>query len=176
MAIRIKIVEVNIENVKNGKNAYSKAEIIHTANGQQRTQKVMSFSNPAVFKTIQHMKPGEEYDITVTKNDQGYNQWAAVERAKDADGDFVPTPASVRNVPQPAVRSTYETPEERAQRQLMIVRQSSISNALTYLQATQKEGEYGVTDVINVAQDFVDFVYGNNVETSLADMENDIPE
>lgn len=174
--MRVKIVEVNIEQVKNGKNQYSKAEVIHMVNGQARTQKIMSFSNPAIFKQVQSMKSGEEYDVTVTKNDQGFNQWAAIERASDADGTLDLAPAEKPSKASPAVRSTYETPEERAQRQLMIVRQSSISNALVYLKDTvATDATYSTDDVLSTAQTFVDFVYGNKDTEALVDMKNDIP-
>lgn len=177
MSIRVKIIEVNIEQVKNGKNMYEKATVVHTGNGQRREQKIMSFSNPAVFKTVQRMQPGEEYDVEITKNDAGYNQWAKITRCTDNVEDLPEAPASApRSAPAARTNvSTYETPEERKIKQMYIIKQSSISNALDYLKATNPAGEFGVSDVVNIAQEFVDFVYGNKTE-SLVEMEDDIPE
>jgi hypothetical protein len=69
MSLKIKIAEVNIEEVRNGKNKYDKASVVYTFNGQNRTQNIMSFSNPGVFAQVRKMKPGEEYNVDVTKND-----------------------------------------------------------------------------------------------------------
>ena len=169
MSIRITIQEVNIEEVRNGKNKYDKAEVVHTANGQSRTQKIMSFSNPAVFNVVRNMKPGEDYDITVTKNDAGFNQWAKVERVY---GESAETPVNAAKPTAARVNvSTYETPEERKIKQLYIVKQSSITNALAYLNATRPNHDYLVADVIDVAQGFVDYVYGVD---DLFEQDNDI--
>lgn len=166
MPFKIKIVEVNVETVKQGKNSYSKASVVYSFNGQNRTQNIMSFSNPAVFAKVQNMKAGEEYSVEVTKNDKGYNQWASIEALgaeKETSASKGPARTSV---------STYETPEERKIKQLYIIRQSSITNALTYLKDTSKEHEYGVSDVLNIAQEFVDFVYQ---QPDLFEQDNDLP-
>lgn len=157
MTFRIKIQEVNIEEIRNGRNKYDKATVVYSFNGENRTQKLMSFSNPAVFAKVKAFKSGDEVVVTVTKDDKGYNQWASVEPAgADIKTDGGPVKGTT------STRSSYETPEERAQRQLMIVRQSSISSAIAMLTPGVKEGEtIGVTDVLEVAQEFVDFVYGD---------------
>ena len=63
--------------------------------------------------------------------------------------------------PQRAVNrvtgSTYETPEERAKKQVVIVRQSSVSNAIALLVATNKEG-FDANHVVEVAEVFEKFV------------------
>jgi hypothetical protein len=175
MSIRIKIQEVNIEEVRNGRNKYDKAEVVHTANGQSRTQKIMSFSNPAVFNVVKNMKPGEEYDITVTKNDAGFNQWAKVDRASNDDSAGAPV-GSTKSVPARTNVSTYETAQERAIKQLYIVRQSSIANAISY----HKEDTATVEDILATAQQFVDFVFNQpskefgQESQDLLDMGNDI--
>ena len=176
MSIRIKIQEVTIEEVRNGKNKYDKAEVVHTANGQSRTQKIMSFSNPAVFNVVRNMKAGEEYDITVTKNDAGFNQWAKVDRATSG-GDEAPTASKA--APARTSVSTYETAQERALKQLYIVRQSSITNAIALLTAGDNVTSF--KDVIDTAQGFVDFVFNQpskelgQESESLLDMKDDIP-
>jgi hypothetical protein len=59
----------------------------------------------------------------------------------------------------PAYKSTYETPEERARKQVYIVRQSSITAALAYLAQT-KVTDPSYLDVISVAQRFEAYVFG----------------
>ena len=174
MAFKIKIVEVNIEEVRQGKNKYDKAAVVYSFNGQNRTQNIMSFSNPAIFAKVRSMKAGEEYNVEVTKNDKGYNQWAAIDAVSTQTADpGMKTPARTSV-------STYETAQERAIKQLYIVRQSSISSALEYLKNTQPSGEYGVSDVLDVAQSYVDFVFNQpskelgQESSDLMDLENDI--
>jgi hypothetical protein len=52
--------------------------------------------------------------------------------------------------------SNYETKEERAQRQILIVRQSSLSSAVELLGPGKS-----VDDVINVAKQFEAYVFGD---------------
>ena len=67
----------------------------------------------------------------------------------------------------PRPNDTYETKEERAARQVMIVRQSSISSALAFC-AQQKDFFKGTDDavgeVLNVAARFEAWVLGNKIE------------
>jgi hypothetical protein len=176
MSFKIKIVEVNIEEVRQGKNKYDKAAVVYSFNGQNRTQNIMSFSNPAIFAKVRDMKVGQEYNVEVTKNDKGYNQWAAIESVASSQA----SEAGAKSVPTRTNVSTYETPQERALKQLYIVRQSSISSALEYLKNKQPAGDYGTSDVLEVAQHFVDFVFNQpskelgQESSDLMDLENDI--
>ena len=107
------------------------------------------------------MQKGQTIEVDVTKNDKGYNEWA---RVQVVENDAPEKAAPTASPPGRVIGSNYETPEERKQRQLLIVRQSSIANALEYMKDTRKEGDYGVMDVLSIAQEFVDFVYGNTFE------------
>ncbi len=157
--MQVTIQEVNVQDVKNGRSQYSVAEVVYTSNGRNSKQKVFSFSNPAVFKILKDANFPVDANVTVTKNDKGYNEWQAVE----IGGKDVAAPKQA-TVPQ---RSSYETPEERAMRQLMIVRQSSISNALTFL----GEKEKTVDEVLQIAEEFVAWVYKT---PDLFDQPNDL--
>jgi len=175
VGFQVKIQEVNVEFVKNGKNGYEVANVNYLYKGEAKTTKIMSFSNPQVFKDIQKMV-GKTIDVETTQNGK-YTNWAKVTLVSTDESPSVSSSSPTKPTSS-TVRSTYETPEERAQRQLMIVRQSSISNALTYLHQTQPGGDYGVTDTLEVAQDFVDFVYGTAslpAADKLEDMDDDIP-
>lgn len=55
--------------------------------------------------------------------------------------------------------STYETPEERAKKQVYIVRQSSLSNALTALAIGAKTPPKP-DEVIELARKYEDYVFG----------------
>jgi hypothetical protein len=71
--------------------------------------------------------------------------------------------------------STYETAEERKIKQMYIIKQSSIANAIDFHKA-QNGVEFGILNVLDTAQQFVDYIYGNNETLSqgLDSMDNDI--
>ncbi len=177
MGFSVKIQEVNVEFVKNGKNGYEVANVNYLYKGEAKTTKIMSFSNPQVFKDVQKLV-GKTVEVDTTQNGK-YTNWAKLTPVAESPDQQPSVGGKSDVVKSTAVRSTYETPEERAQRQLMIVRQSSISNSITLL--TSGNGVLGVEDlptVLEVAQQFVDFVYGKDAlpePESLEDMQDDVP-
>ena len=79
----------------------------------------------------------------------------------------------------PSPKSTYETPEERAARQRLIVRQSCLSNAVETLKVDKK----GVdpTEALKLAERYVGWVFGEEAKVDVPDvgfdyMEDNIPE
>lgn len=166
--MRVKILDVNIEKVVKGRNMYQVATVAYSSNGEARTQKVMSFANPDVFKSLPDFV-GKEADVTVTKNDSGYNQWAAIK----APGSEVPeaSPTATAAAGTRVTGSNYETREERANKQVYIVKQSSIGSAIETLAAM---GELSSpARVIEVAQIYVDYVLGTLDDKSIVDMKSD---
>lgn len=163
----ITIQEVVVTKTSKGKNSWFNADVTYTDVKQDKefTKKLISFKNPKVFGVIQKASPGQQYNIEVRK-DGDYWEWVAIEDASTADE----APAERA---KPAVAATtrsgnWETPEERAARQVYIIRQSSLATAVTLLGPKAK-----VSDVINVAQQFVDYVLGTEetVETQAVDTE-----
>jgi hypothetical protein len=151
--MQIILGEVVVEKVTKGKNFYQVATVNYTSNGESRVQKIMSFSNPDTFKNIQTFSAGDALDVTVTKNDAGYNQWAKIAKVDAAAA----TPATGGKV----LGSQYETREERQERQLHIVRQSCLGYAVGTLTP-------GATAALNpevvkaLAEEYVDYVYGTD--------------
>lgn len=173
--MQFKIKEVTVETGKGGK--YKVANVVYDFKGDTRTQKVVSFANPEVFKTVQELTPGTLVDVEVGKNEQGYIQWITVKKATDAPAPSLPaeSPKSGKYV------STYETPEERALKQLYIIRQSSIANAITTLSVNIGKEKLDPDNVIDIAEKYVEFVYGvqntisESAKTTLEEMDSDIP-
>ena len=130
----------------------------------------MSFSNPAVFAVAKKAQAGEVYDVAYVPGDEYYN-WASMKPMGDA-AEAPANKATPAGAAPKAATSTYETAEERKIKQLYIVRQSSITNAIAFYSNKEKPEDYDVTEVLDLAQQFVDFVYGNN--ETLADIPNDI--
>ena len=160
--MKVKILDVTTENVVKGKARYSKATVAYMYNGEAKTQSIMSFANPSVFKDVTNYI-GQEVEVSVKKNDTGYNEWAAIGPVcsipSDDQSTLSGTPSSgvVR-----VTGSNYETREERAQKQVYIIKQSSITAALTTLQA--QKTEFQVQDVTDLAQQYTDWVLGKSPE------------
>jgi hypothetical protein len=161
--ILIKIVNVDVENVDKGNGkSYQLAEVLYDYNGQKRTQKILSFANPAIFKTAKDAQKGEQYEVEIGKNSAGYNQFNSMVLS---DGTPSPkpitssssSPASGGNTGFTANRS-FETAEERAVRQRLIVRQSSLTNAIETLSPGAKAA-LDPAAVIKQAQDYYDWVF-----------------
>lgn len=151
--MKVNIQEVTVSTVSKGRNTYQVAEVVYTTDrGENKTKKVMSFGDgKPVFDVLSKGGKGW-YD---TENSGApYYSWTKV---TPAGGEDQPAATSQKSG---VVKSTYETPEERKVKQLYIIRQSSIANAIDYLRLTATAGDVGVNDVLNVAQEFVDFVYG----------------
>jgi len=166
--MRVKILDVNVENIVKGKSRYSKAAVTYTYNGEARTQNIMSFTNPAIFKAVQE-KVGQEVEITITKNAAGYNEWASLDDiGSGASPQAAPSAPATSTAPTTRVTgSNYETATERAAKQVYIVKQSSISAAIGL--ATANKEKATPEDVIAVAQKFVDFVFDSSIESMKSD-------
>lgn len=163
----ITIQEVTTEFVKKPKGGYSVANVTYTDNGKNFTKKIMSFANPAVFDVVKDAKQGDILDVTVTKDGEYYNWSSAKKVDKDTTERPQAAPASGR-----VLGSNYETADERKLKQLYIIKQSSIANALMYLGFNEGVQDHSVNEVLAVAQQFVDFVYGVEENLGTVDSEN----
>ena len=129
--------------------------------GKVNQKNIMSFTYPDVYSLLSKAQNGQTYSITSAKNDKGYWDWTAAELGAGAAA------AKASTAPQ-AVRSSYETPEERARKQVYIVKQSSITAALNLFELNKVKA--GPDEVIKTAQIFVDYVFDSGVK-ELPDVE-----
>lgn len=120
--------------------------------GKSRNWKLTSFANPKVFDTFKNAKIGEQYEITTRKNDKDYTEWATADKTGEAA-----TGAAKVQTKVPAV-SQYETRDERNQRQRLIVRQSSLTNAIASLSVGSKT-PLEPENVLLVAERFAEWVF-----------------
>jgi hypothetical protein len=157
MSFQATVKSVDVQNVVKGKARYSVATVTYDYQGETRTQKVMSFTNPGVFETVQTLKDGDRIEITSTKNAAGYNEWAKVEAATAEAKAASPGVGRVTG-------SNYETPQERADNRVRIVRQSSISNAIATL--ATRETPVHAEEVLDLAQRYFDWVYASESDES----------
>lgn len=168
--MQIEILNVAVDNA--GK--YQEANVSYKdRDGKTQGKKLVSFKFPDVFDVMSKAKVGEIYDVKPVKEGNFWN-WAAAVKLDTKTA----SPETAKAVP----RSTYETPDERAARQVYIIRQSSLSNAIEYFKLTENK-KAKPADILALAQTFEDFVF-NRVEATkekkdaiseLKEMEDDIP-
>lgn len=167
--MKIKIASVDVGTAKSAKGKdYTFVEVMYknmTFDGKAETKKHNQFGNKDVFETLKSAQAGAEYTITREKDDNGYWQWVGINEgfgaaqsapAKSSSG------SSAQSAPSAAPRSNFESPEERAKKQVYIVRQSSISAAIDMLKTDKKSPS--VDEVLDVAKIFEQFVFGVNLD------------
>ena len=164
--MQISIISTSIETKPTAKGSYQQLEVVYknlTFQGKVESKKLMSFgAGASSFKALSESSAGGVYDITVVKNDKGYNDWTSATMAVPgaaASAGQTALAGSVAGKPNPTPKSTYETPEERAQRQILIVRQSSVSSAVALLTAGAKSPPKSA-DVIATAKELEAYVFG----------------
>lgn len=136
--MRIKIIEVGqVSKVK----TYFELELKYESDGKVQTKKIFSFNGDS-YKTLKDAAAGQVYDIKLAKDKNGYWQWESVTL----------TTATEASGTGPA-RSNFETPDERARRQVLIVRQSCLQRAVEYCRV-----EPTIEDVLKIAEEFEDWV------------------
>lgn len=162
--MQIQVITSTIETKPTAKGSYQQLELVYknlTFQNKVESKKLMSFGAGAgSFVTLSTAQSGSNWDIEVTKNDKGYNDWVGCTESNGAVPAQAPATAAGRPAPAAtttAPRSNYETPEERAQRQVLIVRQSSLSAAVATLSVGAKALK--PADVIALANEYVGFVF-----------------
>lgn len=167
--MQIEVLSTSVED----KGKYKQLEVAYKgSDGKVSSKKIMSFAAPDVFKVLSNAKQGDSFDVTTVKNDKGYWDWTSATSGTGSGSVKAATTAS------PAPRSTYETPEERANRQVLIVRQSSVSSAIEFYKLNAKK-QPSTQEVVEVAKFFEDYVFGKNTtpksDGGLSEMNDDIP-
>ena len=162
--MNVTILSVDIKTVPTAKGSYQKAEVAYKNNsfqGKVEGKSVMSFgASKGAFTTLTTAQPGTTFNVEVVKNAAGYNDWISLSPAGAPSNDAPAAPAyKPMATSTVAPKSNYETSEERAQRQVLIVRQSSVSSAVAMLTAGVKTPP-SVEAVLDVAKQLEDFVFG----------------
>jgi len=174
--INIEVIDSTIQTVpkKNGKGTYDKAIVTFKdlTFGKVDSKQIMDWVEPEVFKTMAKAGKGQTYSIDREKDANGYWVWKTVAR-QDGEVSDSPTkgqePVSAKAYSTQTTRSTYETPEERAQKQIYIVRQSSLANAIAYANG---QGGAALSDVLETAAKFENYVFGKGIAGLTDDLPN----
>ncbi len=170
----INIIDVgqpNTHAAKNGRSYQSMEVTYKDQTGKTSSKKLMSFSNPSVFNAAKNWQKGDAVNVITQKDDQGYWQWTGI----GGDEQVAEQPTKQSATPTRVTGSNYETKEERAARQVLIVRQSSVASAVAALAIGAKSAPSSA-DVIKYAKEIESYVFGQaQTIEELADDLDDIP-
>jgi len=180
MQISILNVQSTTQTAKSGK-PYQQLEVAYknlTFSGKIESKKLMPFgAQKAAFDALANAATGSVFEVTVVKNDAGYNDWTAcVQAAPGSINNAAVTSAKPTAGNAVQVKSTYETPEERAKKQVYIIRQSSLSAAIGSLSVGAKSA-LKASDVIAVAEEYYAWVMQSPqdaVKQDMLDLPHDI--
>jgi hypothetical protein len=134
---------------KDGKWQKLDIEYIRDGKKQKKTLVAIADTKEVVRKLVQDFNEGDNIEVTLKKSDDGeFWNWVDVTAV-------VGQQAAAKTSTQ--VRGGWETPEERAKKQVYIVRQSSIANAL---ELHKNNAKLTVKEVLATAAQFEDYVFG----------------
>ena len=167
MQISIQILSVTTETKPTSKGSYQQLEVAYkdlNNGGKVASKKVMSFANKEVFENLSLARPVDVFNIETVKNEKtGYWDWMkATKGSQPAVAVGVISSEAPRSggTAQSATRSGgWETPEERAKKQVYIIRQSSLSTAVEALSVGRK-GEIKKEEIVELAKYLEDFIFG----------------
>lgn len=141
----------------------------NTFQGKVEGKKVTPFgANKPAYDVLANAASGQTFEITVVK-ENGFNNWTAATPAEAgasvqnsqgaANAAYVP-----RATASPAATNSrgFETPEERAAKQVYIVRQSSLSAAIAALSVGSKSA-VPAEAAIEYASKLESFVFGKQL-------------
>lgn len=177
----INIIDVGAPNTHAAKNgrSYQSLEVTYKdEQAQTKTKKLMSFSNPSVFNHIKGLGKGDVVNVTTVKEGDFW-QWTAIGDATSSTASEPSSKPATAGVNR-TTGSNYETKEERAARQVYIVRQSSISAAIGALTIGAKSVPTS-DSILALAKEFEAYVFAKEEPKTaanipdLTDLEDDIP-
>jgi hypothetical protein len=144
---------VNFEKVSKGKANWEKAVVTYEGDQGEKKQNLVSFKNPAVFAKLRELSEGDVIDVKLQK-DGDFWQWAEITKlGANSASNARPLPTGGK-----APTSNYETKEERAARQILIVRQNALTNAVTRAGVGADP-----QDIVNTAEFFASWVQAKDI-------------
>ena len=171
--MNIQILSTSVTSKQNKSNkTYQELEVAYknlSFNGKVESKKLFDFGAQAEsFKTLATAKGADHYEVEVVKNNAGYNDWVKVTKGTSVPtataGSAAPTHTTVASV---GTKGGWETPEERAKKQIYIVRQSSISAAVNALSVGVKTPPKAV-EVIEYARELEQYVFESDKAQTVA--------
>ena len=180
--MQISIINVANQTVPTSKGSYQALEVTYkeVAGGKVASRKIMSFVNDSkpAFEALSSASNGEVFTISMVKQPgkDGKDYWVwtnATKGAANATGSTVSPVPTTGGATQ--AKGNWETTEERAKKQVYIIRQSSLSTAVAALSVGSKAAPKD-TDILALAKKFEDYVFDGltgNIVADTAKLEED---
>lgn len=160
--MRIEVIKVEVES----KGKYSTLNVTYKGpDGKVESKKLVSFGPASdAFKVLKDASSDDVFEVKSekiknVKDDTEYWYWTEAVVIGKVDSVV----AGSNKIGTTTPRSTYETPEERARKQVYIVRQSSITAALGLL-TLQGAKDVDTDDVLAYARQFESYVFDTKVD------------
>lgn len=162
---------------------YTMVEVAFKKDGKVEGKKLLEFNAKEVCKALEGATTGSKFDI-VSEKEGDYWQWksAVPSGSVSASPAVSSSPAASgysSTSSKSPVKGEWETREERAAKQIMIVKQSSLANAIATLKLDKVSPDRN--QVLELAQAYTDWVLKTNTDIKQAagvqdiiDMEDDI--
>lgn len=153
----IKVVKVGEVTSKEGKSGkpYKSFEFVYEAD--DRVGKKMLFPTDKVGKVLKDAKDGQEFDIKLEKNGE-YWDWVGINTAEDVEKEPSKSNGQSTKAATP-YKSTYETPEERARKQIYITRAVALGQAVALIDANPSSSG-SPEEAIRIAKVFETYLFG----------------
>lgn len=135
---------------KEGKWQKLDIEYVRDGKKQKRTLVAIGDTKEVVKKLVQDFNEGDQIEVSLKQSEDG-QYWNWVDVAPVDEGQAKPK-SSVQ------VKGGWETPEERARKQVYIIRQSSIANALEF---HKNDAKLTVEQALATAKKFEQYVFGS---------------
>ena len=130
-----------------------------TEDGKTKGMKIFGFGNQKeVSEVAGAAQAGDVLEASFRQNQKGYWEFSDLKNTGEKAEKATASSGSTGNANANVSRGNWETSEERAARQVMIVRQSSLSTAQAFLEASKVK--HVCQDVIEVAKAFEAYVLG----------------
>jgi hypothetical protein len=180
MQVKIKVISVENTYVPTAKGGYNKLEVAYKNidSGKVESKVLMSFGlTENSYKALADAKSNDQFVVESEKKPgkDGKEYWTWLSASQQAPGTVMEPQVKTAGTPVP--KSNYETPEERAKKQVYIVKQSSLGSAIELLSIGAKTPPTK-QDVLALAQEFTDWVFATQEakQLGLADMPDDFPD
>ena len=187
MQFTIEVIDVTEEKGKRNARGgvFNALNVAYRKDGKVEAKSFPDWANKDIYPVLQALNKGDVRVVT-TEKVNGFWQWLAV-----GDGNEVvanpagSAPAASSSSGEAAGRasigrvtgSNYETKDERALRQRLIVAQSCLAQAVTFVAAQNPKGGDGIVAdaVLERANQFYDWAWAT-ANTNFSDLQDDIPQ
>lgn len=168
---RIVSIDLNATITKASGGTYKGAEIVFKdVNGKVQTKNIhengLKYA-PAVKNGLESLEPGDNFTVEMEKKDDFWT-WISIKKGIEQEEKQKSTSQQSTT----SKSTSWETAEERAARQKLIVRQSSLTNAVAFL-VLQGRTHATEEDVLETATTFYNWVFEQWVDENTGDDFND---